>query len=210
MKLIHTREVVKELVPKYIKGKTLDIGGGSSKYRSLIIPHVSEYLVSDLYHTKGIDFIEDARKLSHKDKTFDSVLSFQLLEHVDDTHAVVREMYRVLKDDGIAIVTAPFLGAQHEHPSDFHRFTLEGMRWYFEKEGFNVIEAGKQGSSFAVISELVRFSFLNPYKDHSRIKRAVLIRIIKVFLKLDRWRVLENPDIYVNVYIVAQKKAADY
>jgi len=205
MKLINTREVVKEFVPQYIKGKTLDIGGGTSKYRSIITPYVSEYLVSDLYQAKGVDFIEDARKLSHKDKTFDSILSFQTLEHIDDTRAVVKEMYRILKDGGVVITTVPFLHAQHGHPSDFHRFTTEGLKWYFEQEGFKIIKSGKQGSSFAVISELFRSSFLSPYKKHGRIKRAVLTRIIKFLLKLDRWGFLEDPDLYTNTYIIAQK-----
>lgn len=205
MKFVNTREVVKEFVPKYIKGKTLDIGGGTSKYRSIITPCVSEYLVSDLHKEDGVDFVEDARKLSHKDKTFDSILSFQALEHIDDTRAVVREMHRVLKDGGMAIVTAPFLGAQHGHPSDFHRFTVEGLKWHFEQEGFKIIKAGKQGSTFAVISELFHFSFLSPYKKHGRIKRAILNRIINVFLKLEKWEVLENPDLYTNVYVVVQK-----
>jgi len=205
MKLTHTRDVINKLVPKYIKGKTLDIGGGTSKYRSIITPYVSEYLVSDLYPVQKIDFIEDARKLSHKDKTFDSILSFQVLEHIDDTKAVVKEMYRVLKYDGIAMVTVPFLCAQHGHPSDFHRFTVDGLRWYFEQEGFKVIKVGKQGSSFAVISELFRFAFLNPYKNHGRIKTAILTRIIKGLTKLDKCEILQNENIYGNVYIVAQK-----
>lgn len=205
MKFIYTRDTVKELVPKYIKGKTLDIGGGTSKYRSIITPCVSEYLVSDIYKAPGIDFVEDARKLSHADKTFDSVLSFQVLEHIDDTRAVVREMYRILKDGGIVLTIAPFFGAEHGHPSDFHRFTVEGLRWYFEQEGFKIIETGKQGSTFAVISELFRFSFLNPYKKHGRIKRAILTRIIKALFKFDRWGFLQNPNIYTSTYIIAQK-----
>jgi SAM-dependent methyltransferase len=205
MKFINTRDTVKEFVPKYIKGRTLDIGGGTSKYRSIITPCVSEYLVSDLYKEDGVDFVEDARKLSHRDKTFDSILSFQILEHIDNTQAVVKEMYRVLKDGGTALVTTPFICAQHGHPSDFHRFTVEGLKWYFEQQGFKILEAGKQGSTFAVISELFHFSFLNPYKKHGRIKRAILNRIIRVFIKLDRWEILENPNLYTNVYIVVQK-----
>ena len=205
MKFINTREVVKEFIPKYIKGKTLDIGGGTSKYKSIITPYVSEYLVSDIYEGQGIDFIEDAKKLSHKNETFYSVLSFQTLEHIDDTRTVVKEIYRILKKDGVVITTVPFLHAQHGHPSDFHRFTAEGLKWYFKQEGFKIVKSGKQGSSFAVLSELFRSSFLNPYRKHGRIKRALLTRIIRVLLKLDRWGVLENPNIYTNAYIIAQK-----
>jgi ubiquinone/menaquinone biosynthesis C-methylase UbiE len=95
-----TREVVEILVPKYAKGRTLDVGGGTSKYRGIIKKFVSNYLVADLYETEGVDFREDARKMSFPDESFDTVLSFQVLEHIDDTTATVREMYRVLKRGG--------------------------------------------------------------------------------------------------------------
>ncbi len=205
MKFIDTRDVVRELVPKYAKGKTLDVGGGNSKYRKLIIPYVNEYLVSDLYPSPGVDFIEDARRLKQTDKTYDTVLSFQVLEHIDNTSAVVSEMYRILKDGGVAIVTAPFIAAEHGHPSDYHRFTVEGMRWYFEQVGFNIIEAGKQGSTFTMISELFRFGLLNPYKKHGRIKSAIINRILNIFKKLDKRGFMANSDFYTNVYIVAKK-----
>ena len=58
---IDTREVVSHFVPLYAKGRTLDIGGGTSKYRDIIRKTVPEYLVSDLHETKNVDFVEDAR-----------------------------------------------------------------------------------------------------------------------------------------------------
>jgi len=205
MKLVDTREVVKALIPKYAKGLTLDVGGGTSKYRDIIDSYVDKYLVSDLYPLDGVDYVEDARKLGHKDKTFDTILSFQLLEHVDDTKAVVTEIYRVLKNGGIAIVTTPFLGAEHGHPSDFHRFTTEGLSWYFKEAGFKTLELGKQGSTLAVCAELLRFKFLNPYKKHGRIKTSIMTRIVKFLKKLDKSGILNNDSFYSNVYIVAQK-----
>ncbi len=205
MRFVKTREVIQVFVPKYAKGKTLDIGGGNSKYREIIKPHVDEYLVSDIFQAPGVDFVEDARKLSHPDDSFGTVLSFQALEHIDDTHAVVREMYRVLKRGGHAIVTAPFIGARHGHPSDFHRFTLEGLCWYFESAGFEIKESGKQGGSLSVCAELLRFSFLNPYKKHGKIRRKIIRATVSFLVALDRRNYFANQDIYNNAYVVAVK-----
>lgn len=202
---IDTKEVVAALIPTFAKGKTLDIGGGTSKYRATISPYVSEYVVSDLYDNPGVDVISDARDLSFPDQSFDTVLSFQLLEHVDDTAKVVKEMYRVLTSGGVAIVTAPFMGAQHGHPSDFHRFTPEGMRWYFQEAGFSVIEAGTQGSTLSVLAELLRFSLLNPYKTHGRIRTSIIMRTCSLLKSLDRKGFLRSPDLYTNTYLVARK-----
>jgi len=132
-------------------------------------------------------------------------LCFQLLEHVDDTAAVVSEIYRVLKNGGYAIVTAPFMAAQHGHPSDFHRFTLAGIEWYFAHGGFTIIESGKQGSVMSVVSELVRFSFLNPYKSNGRVRKGIVERKLKVFVRMDRYDVLHNSDFYSNVFLVVRK-----
>lgn len=204
---IDTRDVVRALVPAYAKGKALDIGGGTSKYRALIVPHVESYLVSDIAAGPGVDVVADARDLSFPSASFDTAFSFQVLEHVDDTAAVVRELYRVLAPGGIAIATAPFMEAEHGHPSDYHRFTPQGMAWHFEQAGFAVVESGKQGSTCTVLAELIRFSLLNPYRSHGRIRTALVMRLCRALKALDRRGFLRDPDLYVNVYLVARKRA---
>lgn len=205
-RFIDTRDVVSHFVPLYAKGKTLDVGGGSSKYREIITKTVSDYLVSDLYGELGVDVVTDARKMSFPDASFDTIVSFQVLEHIDDTTAAVREMYRVLKRGGCVIATAPFLGAEHGHPSDYHRFTIEGIQWHFEHVGFTTVACGKQGSTFSVIAELVRFVVLNPYKKHGRVRRGIVDRILQLLKIFDRKGFLQNADLYAGVHIVAQKK----
>lgn len=203
---VDTREVVMHFVPLYAKGRTLDVGGGTSKYREIIKKFVSEYIVSDLYAAPDVDYIEDARAMSFPDESFDTALSFQLLEHVDDTAAVVSELHRVLKRGGHAIVTMPFLFPQHGDPSDYHRFTVDGARFFFERAGFEVIEAGSQGSTWSVLAQILRCIFLNPYvKNHGRIREAVFRRLYIFLSMLDKRGVFKRPDLYTNVYIIARK-----
>lgn len=203
---IDTREVVSHFVPLYAKGRTLDIGGGTSKYRDIIRKTVPEYLVSDLHETRNVDFVEDARALTHQDGTFDTVLSFQVLEHIDDTTAVIREMHRVLKDGGHAIVTMPFLFPQHGDPSDFHRFTKEAARFYFGRAGFTIIEVGSQGSTWSVIASMLRRMYLDHYTPgHNRVRIAFFRRVFSLLAYLDRKGIGGHPDLYSNVYIVARK-----
>jgi 2-polyprenyl-3-methyl-5-hydroxy-6-metoxy-1,4-benzoquinol methylase len=49
----------------------------------------------------------DVEQLPFPDRSFDKVLCSHVLEHVLDDHAVVSEIYRVLKDDGRAILAVP-------------------------------------------------------------------------------------------------------
>ena len=51
---------------------------------------------------------QDLMNLSFEDETFDIVASQDVLEHVVDYRAALKEMYRVLRSQGTAIFTAPF------------------------------------------------------------------------------------------------------
>jgi SAM-dependent methyltransferase len=62
--------------------------------------------------------------------SFDYVLSDQVLEHVEgDPQRVFDETWRVLKPGGIAIHTTCFLNPRHGYPSDYWRFTVDGLRF---------------------------------------------------------------------------------
>jgi len=51
---------------------------------------------------------EDVTRLSFRDGSFDTVLSFDVLEHVPAYRTALEEFYRVLDNGGRLIVTAPF------------------------------------------------------------------------------------------------------
>ncbi len=205
--LSETRDAVTYLVPKYAKGKTLDVGAGSAKYRAFIEKHVEEYKTSDIDPELGVDYVEDAAKLSFENASFNTILSFELLEHVPDTAAVVSEMYRVLAPGGRAIVSVPFMIPQHADPSDYQRYTVHGLRTLFEKSGFTVLECSGYGSIPVVLDEMLKFLFLNPYKKKtpSPFTKFLVGYICRFLVMLNRKGIGQNPDFYVNTYIVGEK-----
>lgn len=67
--------------------------------------------------------------LPFKDSLFDYVVSDQVLEHIEgDPQKAMDESWRVLKPGGIAIHTTCFMNEIHGAPSDFWRFTPNGLR----------------------------------------------------------------------------------
>jgi len=67
----------------------------------------SRYMATDLRMLPSVDFASDASALPVADKSVDMVLSLELLEHVPDPTAVLREIARILKPGGTAMVSVP-------------------------------------------------------------------------------------------------------
>ena len=199
-----TRDVIEHTL-SFIKGETLDLGAGNAKYRHLIKPHTSKYTTFDMIAGPNIDVVGDILNLSFPDKSFDTVISTQVLEHVEKPWVMIREIGRVIRPRGICILSAPFIVPYHADPNDFFRYTKNGLISMFKNEGFEVVECESYGKVFGVFSEFFHFTFANPYeKRQSRVLikiNSVLERICSV---LDR--LVTNKIIYPNSYIVAKKR----
>lgn len=116
----HLTTVFKDLEMHGEQGRGLSISG-------------SGYL-ANLLCPKGLiqqaDFPDVSMlSLPYADNTFDFVVSDQVLEHVGgDPFKAVSETYRVLKPGGIVVHTTVLLFQIHGYPSDYWRFTPEGLR----------------------------------------------------------------------------------
>jgi len=140
---IHDRELEK-YASKYFKGKLLDIGCGSKPYRELLSPFIKEHIGLDhegTAHDKTkIDLFGTAYCIPVENNSFDSVLCSAVLEHLEESEKAIRECYRILKTAGYALYTVPFIWHLHEEPRDYYRFTKYGLKYLFEKVGFEVVE----------------------------------------------------------------------
>ncbi len=63
------------------------------------------------YHAENLEFREvapvESSPLPFSDGAFDTVLSFQVIEHVPDADRYLSEVRRVLQDDGVFIIATP-------------------------------------------------------------------------------------------------------
>lgn len=71
------------------------------------------YVTADLLDPRA-DVRADITKLEFPDASFDAVYCSHVLEHVPDDHQAMRELYRVLDRNGIAIIMVPLRGAVTE------------------------------------------------------------------------------------------------
>jgi SAM-dependent methyltransferase len=86
---------------------------------------------TDVYVSPHTVLVADGHRLPFCDGSFDGVWVQAVLEHVLDPWAVVAEIHRVLREDGVVYAETPFMQQVHEGAYDFTRFTLSGHRWLF-------------------------------------------------------------------------------
>ena len=101
------------------KGIVLEVGSGegygtsllSKKVKKIIGLDVDKKIVihsSEKYGSENCIFKDyNGYKLPFNKKTFDAVVSFQVIEHIQDDKNYVSEIFRVLKKSGIFILTTP-------------------------------------------------------------------------------------------------------
>ncbi|MBX3103218.1 MAG: methyltransferase domain-containing protein [Bacteroidetes bacterium] len=92
---------------------------------------------------------EDATRLSFPDNHFDLIVSFETLEHVPDYTAMLRELNRVLKPDGLLLLSTPNFPVNSPtgkilNPYHVKEFTLEEMEQLLPQALGNVYIMGQQ------------------------------------------------------------------
>ena len=127
-----------------MKGRVLDLGCGSSPYKPDILKVADQYIGVDWPHGKhdhaNVDLFADLTKeLPFHDGVADTVVSFQVLEHLAEPVTFLSECFRILKPGGRLVMTVPFMWHVHEAPHDYFRYTHFGLEYLLKKCGFSDI-----------------------------------------------------------------------
>jgi ubiquinone/menaquinone biosynthesis C-methylase UbiE len=89
-----------------------------------------------------VDQGDATQGLAYEDASFDVVTALDVIEHNEDDDAILREMVRVLKPGGHAVVTVPAFMWLWSHNDDINahirRYTAPELRDKLEAAGFQV------------------------------------------------------------------------
>lgn len=169
-----------------LNGILLDFGCGSKPYEKLFVS-AKEYIGVDLKiegreeNHQYVDKFYDGKTIPYEDEIFDSLLSTEVLEHVFNIEEVLKEMNRVLKKGGKALITTPFMWEEHEMPYDFARYTTPALIYMYEKNGFKVVHHEKVGNYIEVIAQFSLNYFKNILPNNKIIRQLLLLPFIFIF-----------------------------
>ena len=203
-------ESIKELGDN-ISGKTLDVGCGTKPYEKYF--KSSEYIGLEIETTvhrevSKADFFYDGTKFPFNNNEFDSIVTNQVFEHVFNADSFLNEINRVLKKNGILLLTVPFVWDEHEQPYDFARYSSFGIKSVLEKNGFEIIAHRKTVTNFGVIIQLINGYIYKMTVRNSLIRQIVTVLVmfpLNVFGIILSKILPSNKDLYLDNIILAKK-----
>jgi SAM-dependent methyltransferase len=202
---------VKLLAPE-IHGRVLDVGCGTRPYEGLI--SAREYVGLELdtpenRRTNKADVYYDGHKLPFEDSSFDAVICNQVLEHVFEPDAFLREIARVLKAGGRLLLTVPFVWDEHEQPRDFGRYSSFGLAALLGRNGFRVLRHTKTAADVRSL-----FQLANAYLYKVTVTRSpyanllitlVLMAPFNLVGTLLAWLTPGNADLFLDNVVLAER-----
>lgn len=148
--------------------RVLDAGAGASKYRPFFTH--CRYETQDFCQYQGplvrylqpVDHVCDITRIPVSDSAFDAVVCTEVLEHVTDPMAVLREFGRILKPGGMLLLTAPQASQVHMEPFHFYGgFTHYWYRHWLPICGFEIDSIEVQGGPGRVAWGAIQTYYMN-------------------------------------------------
>jgi SAM-dependent methyltransferase len=191
--------------------RVLDVGCGLKPYYPFFAS-AAEYVGVDVVETPQTDLVGPIESLPVDDDGFDIVLCTQVLEHVDDPAAAVRELHRVTKPGGRVLASTHGVQVFHPNPNDYWRWTHTGLRRVFESNGDWAsiqVEPGA-GTSAGLAMLIARFLHLLAKRAHVAVAaRPVVAALNAAAAAFDaRVPILREPvpgALFANLHVTAVK-----
>ena len=176
---------LKKVLSEIPVGQTLlDAGAGNGnkekfcRHLNYISQDVAQYEGTEEtggLHTGEVDYskldiISDIVDIPLDNNSLDAILCVEVIEHVEDPLLVFKEFQRLLKKNGILILTAPFNSLTHYAP---YHYSTGFSKYYYEKHlpeyGFEIIEIKNNGNYYEYFAQETR-RLSQVSKEYSNIK----------------------------------------
>lgn len=190
---------------KYIKGDVLELGCGEAYYINQLATNCNRYIAIDKYKSKrfnnmppNVEFINmrfpPLKYIAFN--SYDIVICFQVLEHIENDIDFLKEVYRVLKPNGVFILTTPnrkmTITRNPWHVREYEPLKLKGvLNKIFDEVNLMGIRGNEKvtmyyNENLKTVSKLSKIDFLNVHKKIP----AILYRKIYDILNIINRKIL--------------------
>lgn len=193
-------------INKYANGTVLDAGCGVGAV-------YSKYLKGKSFDVFSIDKVNVGKISNHikasvdavsfNPKQFDTILLFDVLEHTKNDEKTLKEMWRVLKDSGILIMSVPNSNDESLHKynltykhhidkSHFREYSKKGILELLRNNGFTILKSSLEGPvKSSLIAEFV-----------PRVFRKFVFLALSGLQKIG---ILKNKELFADIFVVCKK-----
>jgi SAM-dependent methyltransferase len=156
----YVKSEIDKLLKQYDdKSFVLNIGSGNKR----LAPHVKNL---DIIKDLNVDYVCSADKIPIESNSVDLIITQEAFEHIPNSAEAIKECYRILKNDGKIYFQVPFIIGYHPGPTDFFRFTKEGIEKFLKDVGFKIekIEITVAGATgfYRILVEFMAILFSGP------------------------------------------------
>lgn len=159
--------------------RVLELGPDAfpSTYQRLVNDQTLVWDTLDIYDNPRLTYSNsDEYSFDILDNSYDVVLSGQVIEHVRKPWLWIRELARVVKENGLVITIGPVSWHYHERPFDCWRIYPEGMKALYEEAGLTVLTS--------VLESLENPRFKGYLPGVSKEPRNPIKRAVYLFLRI--------------------------
>lgn len=147
------RCLLDDLLTRYstsINGNILDIGAKRRRYDTIFKGSISAVDIKanpDL----GVGYANLEEQLAYADSTFDAILCVEVLQYLSELDFAIKEIYRVLKPGGVAILSVPFMYPEHGDNQRPTRSFISNKLAIFPK-----VTCHQLGNGFTIIIDILK------------------------------------------------------
>lgn len=207
-----------------VGSKILDAGAGECQFRKFcshlnyVSQDFAQYtgegdvgLQTGSWDNSKLDIVSDITAIPVEDGSFDAVMCTEVLEHVPDPVAALKELNRVLKPGGYLLITAPFASITHFAP---YHFASGLSRFFYEHHlkqmNYDIKEIFHNGNFFEFVAQEVR-RVKRIGKEYTGTKLNILDKIaihsvLPLLQRLSRKDKKSQELLCFGVHVFAQKK----
>jgi SAM-dependent methyltransferase len=194
-----------------MRGDVIDVGGKKEKKAGSFRPpvkNISSWRYVNIDETTLPDYLCSAENIPVEDASFDVAIICEVQEHLENPSAVLKEIFRILKDRGMLFYSAPFLYPFHGDPYDFQRWTEIKTINELEYLGYKNIIITPMGGIGAVIHDLIRVAISKISNRYIYLMSFALLFLTKPVFQLIDWATPGLKKWITSGYFVtAQKKS---